>query len=84
MMEAPDSPPDTHQTMANQSAPLSGSQAVGSSRANGDTKPNHGAPGSSWNNKKWHDEYERAYSHLLDQDWDASEFEGVPSSRSWS
>ena len=74
MMEAPDSPPDAHHATANQSAPLSASQAASGGRTNGDSKTNHGAPGSSWNNKKWHDEYERASVQLLDQDWDHSGF----------
>jgi hypothetical protein len=73
MMEAPDSPPDTHHAAANQSISLSGPQTASGSRANGETKTNHGAPGSSWNNKKWHEEYERASSQLLDQDWNHGE-----------
>ena len=76
MMEAPDSPPDAHHNpaVANQSASLAASQTGTGSRANGETKANHGAPGSSWNNKKWHDEYERASCQLLDQDWNHGEF----------
>jgi hypothetical protein len=78
MMEAPDSPPDAHHAAANQSAPLSSGQGANGSRANGETKTNHGAPGSTWNNKKWHDEYERASNQLLDQDWDNSKFRFSP------
>lgn len=78
MMEAPESPPDVHHNaaVANQSAALAGSQIGPGNRANGEAKTNHGAPGSSWNNKKWHDEYERASSQLLDQDWNHSKFGG--------
>jgi hypothetical protein len=78
MMEGPDSPPDSHHLpIANHSVPVSGSQAAGGNRANGDTKVNHGAPGSSWNNKKWHEDYERAYTQILDQTWDHSEFDSL-------
>jgi hypothetical protein len=76
MVEAPDSPPDVHHNapVANQSASLSGSQTGNGNRGNGETKTNHGAPGSSWNNKKWHDENERASAQLLDQEWNHGEF----------
>lgn len=78
MMEAPDSPPDLSQISSpNQS--ISQAQSGGSqqqqatgSRVNGDTRVNHGAPGSSWASKKFHDEYDRAYASLLDQQWDNS------------
>jgi hypothetical protein len=80
VMEAPDSPPETNQVpTANHSAALSGSQTAASSQVAGgnrgsETKINHGAPGSSWNNKKWQEEYERSYALLLDQNWDPCEF----------
>jgi hypothetical protein len=79
MMEAPDSPSEPSQiSSANQSffQAHSGSQQqpTTTSRLNGDAKASHGAPGSSWASKKFHDEYDRTYSSLLDQQWDSSKF----------
>lgn len=37
-------------------------------------KVNHGPPGSSWTTKKFQEEYERANTQVLDQNWDSSEF----------
>jgi hypothetical protein len=77
MMEAPDSPPDT-QSVSASSQPFSAqqptSQSSGGSRSNTEAKLNHGAPGSSWNNKKFYEEYERVYAQVIDQSWDNSEF----------
>ncbi len=75
MMEAPDSPPE-HVMLS----PTSTSQAPSSQqtanlvRANGDSnaKVNFGAPGSTWQTKKFMDEYERAENQLLDRQWDHS------------
>jgi hypothetical protein len=77
MMEIPDSPPEQHSMFS----PTSASQAQNSqqasnpTRTNGDNsaKVNFGAPGSSWQTKKFNDEYERAESQLLDRTWDHSE-----------
>jgi hypothetical protein len=33
-----------------------------------------GAPGSSWSSKKFHEEYERAMTGVLDKDWDHGKF----------
>jgi hypothetical protein len=80
MMEAPDSPPEAPQSFAgpsssflqspNSSQPTN--HQANTSRSNGDSaaKVNHGAPGSSWTSKKFHDEYERAMNSLLDKNWD--------------
>jgi hypothetical protein len=76
MMEAPDSPPEQHimfsPTHASQAQ--SSQQATNPARTNGDNsaKVNFGAPGSSWQTKKFNDEYERAESQLLDRQWDHS------------
>jgi len=32
-----------------------------------------GAPGSSWTSKKFHEEFERMMTGVLDRDWDHSE-----------
>jgi hypothetical protein len=80
MMEAPDSPPElSYATLANQSFSAqtpSSSQQSNSGRVNGEAnaKVNHGAPGSSWQTKKFTEEYERAQNALLDQNWDHGEF----------
>lgn len=52
----------------------SSQQAANPARTNGDNsaKVNFGAPGSSWQTKKFNDEYERAESQLLDRNWDHS------------
>jgi hypothetical protein len=41
---------------------------------NGKETSSHGEPGSSWNTKKFQDEYEKAYSQLLDKGWSMSEW----------
>lgn len=77
MMEAPDSPPETShvpQQSSNQSQSSgSAQQANTSGRVNGDsgTKVNFGAPGSSWQTKKFNDEYEKTESMLLDRQWES-------------
>jgi hypothetical protein len=79
MMEAPDSPPEQHvmfsPTQASQGQ--NSQQAANPARTNGDGKVNFGAPGSSWQTKKFNDEYERAESQLLDRQWDHSEHHSV-------
>jgi len=70
MMEAPDSPPETFNNSFDGN---SNSQAAGGNRASSESsKVNHGAPGSSWNTKKFREEYDRVYNGLLDQNWDHS------------
>ena len=76
MMEAPDSPPETsHLPVLANSSQLSSSAQTNSNRVNGEsnTKVSHGAPGSTWTTKKFQEEYERANTQVLDQNWDASE-----------
>jgi hypothetical protein len=36
------------------------------------SKAIQGAPGASWNSKKGHEEYEKAFEKVLDKNWDAS------------
>ena len=75
-MSIPDSPPHEHDTSqaSNQSAPAAASQAQNSGFSGGrgvEQKPGHGAPGSSWNSKKFMDEYNRVLHSLLDNNNDA-------------
>jgi len=74
MAEAPDSPPEiSHLPAPAQSftTHLTSSAQPTSSRVNGEAaKVNHGAPGSTWSTKKYQDEYDRACSSLVDQNWD--------------
>lgn len=79
MDQTPDSPPE----LSNQSLPNTQNQGASSSRANtssngatgngnsssGD-KVSHGTPGSSWNNKKYKEEYETAFSRLCHQEYE--------------
>jgi len=79
---APDSPPEMTANNPFSSPQSSFSQPVGTSqstpqRANGDTKVNHGAPGSSWNTKKFSEEFERAHGQLLDANWDHTKYGDV-------
>jgi hypothetical protein len=73
MLEAPDSPPDFErsptQSFAGQPA---NAQASSSSRVNGESssKVNFGAPGSSWQTKKFNEEYDKMESQLLDKNWE--------------
>lgn len=76
MMEAPDSPPEMQHVAPSSSQ----AQSSSSTRVNGETKVNHGAPGSSWNTKKFDEEYARAYNQLLDQNWDQSESSSLSTS----
>jgi hypothetical protein len=78
MMEAPDSPPH----ISSQNLPPTFSQIKpnqsnqSAARVNGDgtgAKANFGAPGSSWNNKKFAEEHQRAYEMQTDKDWDPGE-----------
>lgn len=73
MMEAPDSPPEFERSPTQSFAGQpSGSQASSAGRVNGDsgTKVNYGAPGSSWQTKKFNEEYEKMESQLLDKQWE--------------
>ena len=77
MMEIPDSPPEHVVFSPTQASQGQGSQQAGNSaRTNGDNtaKVNFGAPGSSWQTKKFNDEYERVESQLADRNWDHSEY----------
>lgn len=59
MWDIPTSPPDTTTiSTSTQSQPPS--------------KAIQGAPGASWNSKKGHEEYEKAFEKVLDKNWDAS------------
>jgi len=79
MMEAPDSPPEQHVMFSpiQASQGQTSQQAANPTRTNGDAKVNFGAPGSSWQTKKFNDEYERAENQLLDRQWDHSEHHSV-------
>ncbi|PMD64086.1 uncharacterized protein K444DRAFT_583824 [Hyaloscypha bicolor E] len=81
MMEIPDSPPEQHIMFSptNISQAQGSQQAANPARTNGDNsaKVNFGAPGSSWQTKKFNDEYERAESQLLDRNWDHSECNSI-------
>jgi hypothetical protein len=39
----------------------------------------HGEPGSAWQNKKWEDDYAKAYAALQDQSWSMSELLAIHS-----
>ncbi|KAL2067126.1 hypothetical protein VTL71DRAFT_1550 [Oculimacula yallundae] len=79
-MEAPDSPPETtHANTSSQASAPSSTLANTSGRVNGDggsgggsssTKINFGAPGSSWQTKKFSEEYEKAEANMLDRSWE--------------
>ncbi|TAQ88517.1 hypothetical protein B7494_g3157 [Chlorociboria aeruginascens] len=71
MMEAPDSPPEVSPHAG--PAAVSPTQQHPSSR-NGEPRINHGPPGSSWNTKKFQDEYDRVYNGLQDQNWDHTRY----------
>ncbi|KAE8452390.1 hypothetical protein EG329_001090 [Mollisiaceae sp. DMI_Dod_QoI] len=74
MMEAPDSPPEFERISPTQSftSPPSGSQQPNTGRVNGESgaKVNYGAPGSSWQTKKFNEEYDKIESQLLDKQWE--------------
>lgn len=82
MMDAPDSPPEMPSaSIGNLITTLSSgsskdtspmTMAPPASKASGETKVSFGAPGSSWNTKKFSEEYERAEATLLDKNWNAS------------
>ncbi|PMD48705.1 hypothetical protein L207DRAFT_505750 [Hyaloscypha variabilis F] len=77
MVEIPDSPPEHVMFSPTQASQPHGTQQAGNSaRANGDNnaKVNFGAPGSSWQTKKFNDEYERAENQLLDRNWDHTKY----------
>jgi hypothetical protein len=95
MMDIPDSPPTPENTSHgnDNGQSLTGSQtlnvnggAKGAAAARGsankeDPKINFGAPGSSWNTKKFNDEYDREYNKVIDKEW-AREFSFK--SREWN
>lgn len=65
MADAPDSPVQSSQS------PTMRKESVGGGSSE---KSASGAPGSSWNTKKFHEEFERAMTGVLDKDWDHGEF----------
>lgn len=71
MAEAPDSPPAEY--TGNNSASAS---SASNSQINGEAGPKaaHSTAGSTWNNKKFQEEYQRAEGQLADQNWDASKY----------
>ncbi|KAM0140419.1 hypothetical protein ACHAP3_002724 [Botrytis cinerea] len=70
-MEAPDSPPELYSAPSHNS---SDTPVTTPSKNATQEKVNHGAPGSSWNSKKFKEEYDRAWEGLLDRNWDGSKF----------
>ncbi|PQE06408.1 hypothetical protein CJF32_00002448 [Rutstroemia sp. NJR-2017a WRK4] len=73
-MDMPESPPDM--TFTNNG--FSETPATTPSKTNDPSKINHGAPGSSWNTKKFREEYDRAYESLIDKNWDGAKRYGDP------
>lgn len=71
MIEAPDSPPEPERSPT-QSFAGQPSQPSNPNRVNGESgaKVNYGAPGSSWQTKKFHEEYDKMESQLLDKQWE--------------
>ncbi|PBP22551.1 hypothetical protein BUE80_DR006534 [Diplocarpon rosae] len=65
-LDTPDSPPESSH-LERQSA---GPQGASLGRANGDAKTNFGAPGSSYQTKKFGEEYEKVEAQLLDRQWE--------------
>jgi hypothetical protein len=65
MADAPDSPVQTSSQQFQSSQ-----QTLQGIKVNAEKS---GAPGSSWNTKKFNEEYERAIIGVLDKDWDHSE-----------
>ncbi|TEY40910.1 hypothetical protein BOTCAL_0414g00090 [Botryotinia calthae] len=74
-MEAPDSPPELYSAPSHNS---SDTPATTPSKNATQEKVNHGAPGSSWNSKKFKEEYDRAWEGLLDRNWDGKNRYGDP------
>ncbi|KAF5870030.1 uncharacterized protein Bfra_010176 [Botrytis fragariae] len=72
-MEAPDSPPDLYSAHNHSNTP-----ATTPSKSATQEKVNHGAPGSSWNSKKFQEEYDRACEGLVDKNWDGKTRYGDP------
>lgn len=75
--QAPDSPIEPTNAQLAASGSLSSpppQNGSGPSRvaSEGNGKSIHGAPGSSWNNKKFMEEYEQAAGRLCHQEYDAS------------
>ncbi|CAL3963655.1 unnamed protein product [Diplocarpon coronariae] len=65
-LDAPDSPPESSHV----ERPRAGSQGAPAGRAGGDAKTNFGAPGSSYQTKKFAEEYEKVEAQLLDRQWE--------------
>ncbi|KAI9644940.1 hypothetical protein NHQ30_006974 [Ciborinia camelliae] len=75
MMETPDSPPDlyAHNYFSSDTPVTSPTKSAATQ-----DKVNHGAPGSSWNSKKFREEYERVWDTLVDKNWDGKTKYGDP------
>ncbi|RDW66266.1 hypothetical protein BP6252_09901 [Coleophoma cylindrospora] len=74
MAEAPDSPPAE---VSNSNNFVSASESSSSNQVNGGgsaAKISSGAPGATWNNKKFMEDYHRADATLVDRDWDATRY----------
>lgn len=69
-------PTETESFAVPRTPPTSGADKIRSdaSDLNGKEKKDssHGEPGSTWQNKKFAEEYERAFSMLQDQQWSMS------------
>ncbi|RFU36015.1 hypothetical protein B7463_g402, partial [Scytalidium lignicola] len=77
MSDSADSPQEIQHTLGDHSQAWSPSSTQHSDGQGGDADSgdaDFGAPGSSWNTKKYHEDYERAYSTLLDQNWDHAKY----------
>lgn len=72
MAEAPDSPPAEASNNNNLAGPSQSSSSGQTNGSGGVTKISSGAPGATWNNKKFTEDYLRAEGTLVDRDWDAS------------
>ncbi|ESZ93627.1 hypothetical protein SBOR_6005 [Sclerotinia borealis F-4128] len=75
MMEAPDSPPDF---FAPNHSFTDTPNTTPSRSAQSQDKVNHGAPGSSWNSKKFREDYDRVWDGLMDKNWDGKTKYGDP------
>lgn len=73
MSDGADSPQEMQQSIGEHSqawSPSSPQHSDGHGAEPDGGDVDFGVPGSSWNTKKYHEDYERVYSTLLDQNWD--------------
>ncbi|TVY93534.1 hypothetical protein LAWI1_G000414 [Lachnellula willkommii] len=70
MADAPDSPIQTSSQQFHSPQHSQGSRANGAEKSSG-------APGSTWNTKKFNEEYDRAMMGILDKDWDHTKYGDV-------